>query len=339
MTISNKFYLNPSVMHILTSTTNNSKQFEIKEKLLLQKDNNDMKQLLSLLDIYVINKTDLLYINGVERFSFGMVLKDISTLLKRITARIFRLGRTIIENITKNYTVISKLWINKLQKHIDEIDENEFFKIELKTVSYDVLSKRIAVIGDIKQLLSHIPSIINNPINDVDDENAYNTPEFITVYKKIKEIGFNMTNKVFTESQASGYKNQYITATIEKHGYTKSHLPELMKYAEIISEFTKNNFIKKIIEDFKKTNESLENYEKNIIHNTILDDSRKEEELKKTQIKISRLWYLSNFVHILQKLSEDQMKIILNIFRSAEKAIPFAKSEDDDLGPGQKYFL
>lgn len=332
-----KFYLHPHVIRTLTITSPYNNQSYVKEHLLLQRDFYQLESLLQNCDKYF--STDMTY--GTERLSFGMFLKDVFHLIKRITTRIYRLGRTIVENISKQYTLIAKLWENKLSKSLDKIDESKFNSTTVNLIKYDTLKKRVSIIGDIRQLFINIKNSINKDIDDIDpdDEKSYILPEYIKVYKQLKEIGFNITNKIFTSQVSLKYKSDTTKDTIQNHGYSISDLSDIFKIAHSIAEYTSKKFIKKLIEEFNTINNELVREEKEILNNHNLNEDRKQHEVSKLQVKSSRLFYLSNMIDVLKTLSEDQMKHILIIFRAAEASIPFAQSQDDEAGPGEKYFL
>lgn len=332
-----KFYLHPHVIRTLTITSPYDNQSYVKEHLLLQRDFYQLESLLQNYDKYL--STDMTY--GTERLSFGMFLKDVFHLIKRITTRIYRLGRTIVENISKQYTLIAKLWENKLSKSLDKIDEYKFNDTTVNLIKYDTLKKRVSIISDIRQLFINIKNSINKDIDDVDpnDEKSYILPEYVKVYKQLKEIGFNITNKIFTSQVSLKYKSDTTKDTIQNHGYSISDLSDIFKIAHSIAEYTSKKFIKKLIEEFNTINNELVREEKDILNNHNLSEDRKQHEINKLQVKSSRLFYLSNMIDALKTLSEDQMRHILIIFRAAEAAIPFAQSQDDEAGPGEKYFL
>lgn len=274
---------------------------------------------------------------NIQTISFKEWFHDIKVMLGRLNTRVYRLMRNLVENVSKQYVFIMKMWDTKIQKHLHDIDDEHFDQVVISCVPSDILKTRISVIRDIASMIEKIESIVEAPIDDPEDPNSYNTPIFVKLYKEISDIGFSMTNRTFTESKSQGYKSKEVKKTISELDYSKQSLPELVNVAKSIAQLATKKWMTETSTRFVKYNESLLYKEKRLLDNQAMDQYDKEQEIQKVRIRISRLWWLSNFVHLLGVLTEDQMGYILKVFRAAESSIPLATNPEDD-GPGSKYF-
>lgn len=319
------FFNDPVIHYLLLDTSENDKKLDLAYRLGFHQDVEKFDDLLMKLQNYTI---------GTEKITFGEWIHDIAVVLSRITNRIYKLGRIVVEDVFKKYELASRLWEDRINENIEKINDEHFREKIVKTIPLETLKQRIVVIGNIAQLLENAESIVNSPIHDIDDPNSYNTPEFINGYKQLKEIGFNLTNKTFVESKSQGYSAKTEKRRLEDHGYSKSDLPELAKMAKTVANTTSKKWLENTVQRFKNLEGKLLAYEKQTMINQAMDRSIKEEELKKVQIRLSRLWWLSNFIHLLQKLASDQMTHILHIFRAADDSVPHAIEEQS----GKMYF-
>ena len=331
MRTSMAFYTDPAVIQLVLDTTpDKEKQMDYAYRFSYASDTYTLAHMLAQFPGIV---------DAGEAFSTKQWFKDVITVLTRLGNRVFKIGRTLVENISKEYEFIARMWESKLQKHMDKIVDERFRSLIVSVCSLEVLKKRIEIVGHIHQLLNNAESIVNSPIQDVDDPNSYNTPEFVECYKELKDIGFAITNKTFTESRSQGYTSQEEKRTLEKHGYSKSDLPELVRLAQGVASVATKKWLNTMVTKFQQLNAELEKHEKAILTNQLLEETEKKLELKKDSIRISRLWWLSNYVHLLQLLSEDCMKYILKIFRAADESIPLATNERAEETAGNKYFF
>lgn len=310
----------------------------IEKILLLDTDTQESENILQMVDTARTNDAivSTMYV-ATESITFTEWLHDVKVILNRLGNRAFKLGRTIVESITRYYPIIITLWDKKINKHIDDIDDHHFNNVVLPMVPYEILKKRIAIIGEIANVLQKIESVVNEPIDDVDDPNSYNTPEFVRLYKELTDIGFTMTNRTFVSAKTRGYRSVVEKRTLQAHGYNKSDLPEILELAKSISRIGTNAWVKETVGKFVEFNRILMYKEEKVSENKALNDEDRDHEIKILRIKISRLWWLSNYIHMLHMLTTDQLGFILKIFRAADDSIPLAVNPDDD-GPGSKFF-
>lgn len=320
------FYTLPSVQKLLATTESDTKLFHDRISMTMEDE-----QLIYLMDM-VSGKEDM-----NPTISIADWLHDIKVMLNRLGIRVYRLVRNIAENLSKQYTIIIQLWEKKLSKHLHDIDDEHFENTKIKCVPYRVLNDRIAVIRDISAMIEKIEAIVESPIDDVDDPNSYNTPIFVQLYKELDDIGFTMTNKTFTESRSQGYSSMEVEKTVGDLDYSKQTLVEMINSIKGISRLATKKWLTETVERFKKFNDSLVYKEKKLMDNNSIDEDVKKTEIAKVRIRISRLWWLSNFIHMLNVLTGDQMKYALKVFRAAEGAMPIAVNSESD-GPGSKYF-
>lgn len=324
------FYTTPAMERfLLLDVENNYEQYILKNKLEITKENDNIAYLMGCVEAFTPGMEDTI--------SFGAWLHDIKVMLGRLGNRVFKLGRTLVETVSKQYVVIMKMWDSHIQAHYHDIDDEHFDKITISCIPYKVLQQRVAVIKNIATMLHKLEAIVEAPIDDADDPNSYNTPIFVQLYKELTDIGFAMTNRTFTESKSQGYKSKEVKMSIGELDYSKSSLPELAELAKSISSLATKKWLNDTVAQFTKYNESLVYKERKLMSNTAIDENDKEDEIKKVRIRISRLWWLSNFVHMLHTLTSDQMTYILRIFRAADDSIPIATNPEDD-GPGSKFF-
>ena len=326
------FYTDPAVIQLILDTTEDSeKKLDYASRLGFASD-------IELLDYKLKSLGDLS--KGEEDWRhFKEWMHDVVVLVSRLGNRIYKIGRTLVENTTKQYGFMAKMWNDRLQKNLDKIVDERFNSLVVSTVDLDILKRRVEVVGRISQLLEKSESVVNSPIHDVDDPNSYNTPEFVECYKDLKDIGFNMTNKTFVESKSQGYSSKEEKKSMEEHGYSKSSLVKLTELAKTIASTATKKWLETTVAKFQHLNGELEKHEKAIIENRALEESEKQVEIKKVSIRISRLWWLSNFIHLLQKLSEDCMKYMLKVFRAADDSIPQATNKLADEYGGNKYYF
>lgn len=320
------FYTLPSVQKLLATTESDTKLFHDRISMTMEDE-----QLIYLMDM-VSGKEDM-----NPTISIADWLHDIKVMLNRLGIRVYRLVRNIAENLSKQYTIIIQLWEKKLSKHLHDIDDEHFENTKIKCVPYDIFKDRVAVIKSISSMIEKIESIVNAPINDPEDPDSYNTPIFVKLYNELTNIGFSMTNRTFTESRSQGYTSKEVEQSISNLDYSKQSLTELANIAKSLSVLATKKWLDETVSRFTKFNDSLLYHEKKTMDNNTIDEHDKKIELLKVRIKISRLWWLSNFIHMLNTLTEDQMKYALKVFRAAEGAIPLATNPEDD-GPGSKYF-
>ena len=322
-----KSFFNDPIMHyFIIDNTKATERMDMAYRLAFHKDMEKLDHLLIMLNTYTA---------GTEAQTIKSWLHDVGIVLSRVGNRIFKLGRGIVEDVFKKYELAAKLWNDRIMKNIDNIDDAHFGDKVVETIPLKIFQDRVDVIGYLINVINSAQSIVNTNIQDPDDEESgYMTPQFAEGYKRLKEIGLNFSNKTFVENRSQGYSSHAEKRKLSDHGYSKSDLPELVKVAKDIAANTSKKWLENTIKNFHELNDALLKHEKETMLNKTISDSDKQLELKKVKIKINRVWWLSNFIHVLQQLCSDQMMYVLKVFRAADDSIPFAKEEES----GKTYF-
>ena len=326
-----KSFFNDPVMHyFIIDTTKKEDRLKMAYRLAFHEDMERLDNLLMQLNA-VTAGTEFLETN----VSFKSWLRDVGIILSRVGNRIFKLGRSVVESVFKKYELAARLWNDRIMKNIDRIDDIHFHEKIVSTIPLQTFKERTEVVGVLINIINNAQSIVNEKIADPDnEEQGYITPQFVQGYKQLKEIGFELTNKTFTESRSQGYSAKEEKRKLGDHGYSKSDLPELVNIAKEIAAKASKKWLEKTVKDFHDLNNALFAHEKEVMISKTISDSEKQLELKKVKIKINRVWWLSNFIHVLHQLCGDQMEYILRIFRAADDSIPHAENKET----GNKYF-
>lgn len=320
------FFNDPLMHYFIIDNTKNKNKLNMAYRLAFHEDMERLDNLLIRLNMYS---------SSTEAMTFKTWFHDVGIVLSRVGNRIFKLGRSVVEDVFKKYEMAAQLWNDRIMKNIDKIDDVHFSEKIVSTIPLKIFKERSEVVGTLVNIINNAQSIVNEKINDPDDEErGFITPQFVDGYKKLKAIGFNLTNKTFTESRSQGYSSAEEKRTLRDHGYSKSDLPELVKIAKDIAAQTSKKWLEETIKNFHNLNGALMAHEKEIMISKIISDNEKELELKRVKIKINRVWWLSNFIHVLHNLCNDQMDYILRVFRAADDSIPHAINEEN----GHKFF-
>jgi rRNA maturation endonuclease Nob1 len=220
------------------------------------------------------------------------------------------------EQLIRSYRALNEIWTRRLSQNISNLNEDKFKNITIKSIKKEVLEERLHVAKEIHKVIQDAKTICEVKI-DLNAEVHWATDDILNLQKALHRLGLNVAKFNLTGKIDKTYDSYYTKDTIEHLGYSIDDIEDLVKSSSELATYVNKKETKKITETISAYFDDLAKQENALHEMQSLDESVKEQKIHEMEMRVIRLWNITSFFKIMQKLTHDIFRDIFKLCREA----------------------